>query len=452
MQFSCDVSRTLQTDVLVCGGGPAGVAAAIAASRRGTKTMLVESQGSLGGVATHCLVGVWLGSYSRDGRDPVIGGLFSEIVERLVAENAAIPARDDVPSGTRHLGYASWHGRSVPFEFEPCKRILEEMVIESGVDVRYFTTAVAPHVEDNCIQGVFLHSKSGMEYVQAAVVIDTTGDADIAYRAGCPVVIGREDDGLTSPTGIILVFMNVDYAAFQKYCLDTGDIRLKHRINELRQQKRWPLPFDGIVCCEMPRRGMYFINGLQQVGINGTSAVDLTRGIIQGRRQASQLTDIMKKYILGFAHAELVQTSPMLGVRDTRRIVGHYHITVDDVIVSRRYNDTIALSGYQWDMSDPKTMTQEMHKVPIARPYTEIPYHALVPKNITNMIVAGRCLSCDWQTLGVLRIMPACFAMGHAAGLAATLVANHGCSFTEVDTGLLRRMLLDERAILQVEL
>lgn len=437
-----------EVDVLVCGGGPAGVGAAVAAARQGAKTMLVEQHGSLGGVATNALVGIWLGSYSRDGSYPVIGGIFSEIVERLVAAGGAKSASED-GFGSRHIGFADWHSRTIPFEFEICKRVCDQVAIEAGVNLRYFTTFVAPQLSNGRIEGAFIHSKNGLEFIHTRTIVDATGDADVCHRAGCPTLKGRAEDGLMSPASLIFVVEDVDYRAFEDYCQGTGDIRLRKIVAGIRQKGEWPFPFDIIIACETIKRGRYFINTLRQTGVDGTRAEDLTRAMIEGRRQASQLFDLMRNYVPGFVGARLVQTAPVIGIRDTRRIVGDYQIAKADLIQSRRFEDTIALSGYQWDMADPKRPShQRMEGTKTDLPYAEIPYRALLPQGIENLIAAGRCISTDWDALGPLRIMPACFAMGQAAGNAAAMAARSGTSIRGVDVDLLRDGLLSQGAIL----
>lgn len=460
-----------EVDVLVCGGGPAGIAAAVAAARHGVRTMLIEQQGCLGGVATNALVGVWVGSYSRDGAYPVVGGIFTEILDRLVAEDAAIPASEDLPpsfsiaerevnqeaithagemvGGSRHLGYAAWHGRLVPFEYEPCKRACEQIALEAGVRLRYFTTAISPQVNEGQIHGLFVHSKNGMEFIKADVVVDATGDADIAFRAGCPTVKGRAEDGLMSPATTIFVVEDADSYAFERYCRETGDVRFRRVIGELKQKGEWPFPFEIIICAEMPRRGRFFINTLRQTGIDGTNADDLTRGMIEGRQQAVELMNILRQVVPGFADARLVQTAPVIGIRDTRRIVGRYEVSVEDIVQGLQYPDTVALTGAQWDMADPKYPSrQRMEGVAVTLPYVEIPYRSLLPQGADNLIVAGRCVSSAWDALGPLRIMPACFAMGQAAGNAAAMAAQSGTSMREVDTDILRQRLVTQGAIL----
>lgn len=469
-RFVSEAPLVASVDVLVCGGGPAGIGAAVAAARQGASTILIEQQGCLGGVATNTLVGVWLGSYSRDGAYPVVGGIFREIVDRLTREGAAIPAEEDVPPqfslaerkataaqpaskfrvlGSRHVGYAPWHGRAVAFEFEPCKRICEELVQEAGVRIRYFTSFVAPDLKENELQGVYVFSKSGLEYIEAKVVVDATGDADVAFRSGCPTAKGRAEDGLMSPATLILVLEDVDSLDFERYCKQTGDVRLRSIIEGLKNQGKWPFPFEVIICCEMPRRGRFFINTLRLTGIDGTEPDDLTRGMIEGRKQAKKLLEILRQYVPGFAKARLVQTSPVLGIRDTRRIVGEHVIRVEDIIQGRHYEDTVALSGYQWDMADPKRpSSQRMEGKLIGLPYVEIPYRSLLPQGLRNLLVAGRCISCEWDALGPTRTMPVCFAMGQAAGTAVALSLANGGDVHKVDFHVLQETLVKQGAIL----
>lgn len=446
-----DAPVIADVDVLVCGGGPAGIGASIAAARQGARTMLIERHGCLGGVATNSLVGIWLGSYSRDGAYPVIGGIFTEIVERMVAEGGATRAAED-GFGSRHISYARWHCRTIPFDFEVCKRVCDQIVLESGVKLRYFTTFLAPRVEGNRISGAFVHSKNGVEYVQAKTIVDATGDADVAARAGCPTIKGRAEDGLMSPASLLFVVEDVDYRAFEKYCRTTDDVRLCQIIAEIKDKGEWPFPFEIIIALETIKRGRYFINTLRQTGIDGTKTEDLTRGMIEGREQMFQLFDLMRRYVPGFAGARLVQSGSAIGIRDTRRIVGDYRITNEDIINGRHFDDTIALSGYQWDMADPKRPShQRMERTTTALPYAEIPYRSLLPQGIDNLIVAGRSISTDWDALGPLRIMPASFAMGQAAGTAAAWAAQSSSTMRQVDTQALRTDLRSQGAILEPE-
>jgi len=262
-------------------------------------------------------------------------------------------------------------------------------------------------------------------------------------------VKGRAEDGLMSPASLIFRVDGVDSEAFERYCRQTGDVRFQRVVGELKREGAWPFPFDIIICCEMPERGRFTINTLRMTGIDGTNTDDLTRGMIEGRRQAMVLMNLIRERIPGFADAAMTQTAPLLGVRDTRRIVGEYTVPVEDILQERRYQDTIALSGYQWDMADPKRPShQRMEGTDIPSPYVEIPYRSLVPRGVGNLIVAGRSVSAAWDVLGIFRIMPACSAMGQAAGTAAAMAARDRVALKDVSTDELRRKLRQDGAIL----
>jgi FAD dependent oxidoreductase len=460
IKFTQNVEQSAIYDLVVCGGGPAGTTAAIAGARSGLKTILVESSGCLGGIATNTLVGVWLGSCSRDTRNtqweqnppwrPVIGGIFDEIVERLAAENEAVQTHAPAANGSRHLGYSNWPGH-VAFEFEPCKRVLEQMAQKAGVELQYFTTITGCRVENEMIHGVFTHSKSGFQYITGRAFVDATGDADLAFSAGCPYEQGRAEDNLMQAAGMIFVVENVDSNAFETYCNQTGDVRLKKAIRKYKTQNEWTLECDWIVCCEMPQTSRFFINALHLIGVDGTDTESLTQAMINGRSQAKKLFKIMRKIVPGFENSRLVQTSNVVGIRDTRRIIGEYKMTAEDLISGKRFNDTIALSGYTWDTGNPKKPEQQkLANTPIALPFIEIPYRTLVPKTIGNLITAGRCISVDWQALGPIRIMPACFAMGQAAGTAAAHAIKDKVKFNQLNTTLLKKDLKKQGAILNI--
>ena len=451
VEFYTRAQVIASVDVLVCGGGPAGITAAAAAARQGATTMLVEAQGCLGGVATSGLIGVLMGSWSRDGEYPVVGGIFDEIINRLVEEDGAMHARDDVPGGTRYAGYAPWHGRTVPIEFETAKRVFENIVLESGVRLRYFTTALDVDLLGDEIKGVFVHSKSGVEFIQTGTVVDATGDADIAARAGCPVLLGLEDEGhkgWMSPASLSYVVEEVDYKAFEAYC-QAGDYRFRELIGKLRQNNEWPYG-NIFIGFEMPTPTRFFIKVEPKLdNFNGLDADELTMGMVEGRKKVQEQLEILKNYFPGFENARLVQTAPVIGVRATRRIVGHTKVKVDDIRNGVSYPDTIALSGYHWDMATPGDQEQRMlHEIPYGKPFAEIPYRCMLPQNIDNLIVPGRSISAEWDAMGVLRIMPACFAMGQAAGTAVAMAKEAGISLSEVNIHQLRDILVQQGAIL----
>ena len=170
-------------------------------------------------------------------------------------------------------------------------------------------------------------------------------------------------------------------------------------------------------------------------------------GMTEGRKSVKTLLDILRQHFPGFTNARLIQTAPVIGVRNTRRIIGEYQVKVSDVRDGRFFKDTIALTGYHWDMATPKSEQRMLHKVKISLPYAAIPYRCIVPQGIDNLLAPGRAVSVEWDVLGPFRIMPAAFAMGQAAGTAAAMIANSGSIMREIDISLLRENLRSQDAI-----
>jgi hypothetical protein len=451
-RLTFDAPLIADVEVLVCGGGPAGIGAALAAARQGARTMIIEQQGCLGGVATSSLIGTWFGSYSRDGRYPVIEGIFKEIVDRLVAQGAAMPPTNDLDGGSAYSGYAPWHRGTVPFEFEAAKRLFDSLVLDAGITLRYFTTALYPKIEDGRIAGMFVASKSGIEYIRAQTVVDATGDADVAYRAECPMLIGLEEEGhrgWMSPGAMSFVLEDLDAQAYGDYCR-AGDYRFRELIGSLREQGEWPFTDNIFIAFELPNPKQYYVKvspTTHEQGFDGTDPDVLTLGMTKGREAVQTMLDVLRKHFPGFANARLTQTAPVIGVRNTRRLVGEYQVSVADVRDGRHFEDTIALTGYHWDMATPGTEQRLLHKVEIALPYAEIPYRCIIPRGIDNLLAPGRAISAEWDVLGPFRIMPAAFAMGQGAGTAAAMAAHSGAAMREVDVAALRDRLRGQGAI-----
>ena len=451
-QLRIDAPVIREVDVLVCGGGPAGIAAALGAARSGARTMVIEQHGCLGGVATSSLIGTWFGSYSRDGRYPVIRGVFQEVVDALVAQGAAIPQTNDLDGGGPYSGYAPWHRGTVPFDYEVAKRLFDQLILDAGIGLRYFTQALHPKVEDSRIDGIFVASKAGVEFVRAAVVVDATGDADVTHRSGCPMLIGLEEEGhrgWMSPGSMSFVLDGVDGKAFGDYCR-AGDYRFRELITSLREKDAWPYDSDIFIAFETPDPKRFYVKvspTTNDQGFDGTDPDVLTLGMHRGRAVVQEQLEILRAYFPGFASATLLQTAPAFGVRNTRRIVGEYQVTVDDVLEGQVPEDTVAFTGYHWDMATPGAEQRLLHKVDIPKPYAAIPYSCLVPTGIDNLITPGRAISAEWDVLGPFRIMPAAFAMGQAAGIAAARAADGGVPIRQVDVSGLRTELRSRDAI-----
>ena len=450
--FNAGAQHIGSYDVVVAGGGPAGTAAAVAASRAGARTLLVESQGCLGGVGTSGGVACFLGSQKRGKHGPAVAGFFKELVDQMVSDGSACTPGANL-GGVNRLGLRD----HVLFDIEACKRHLDDLVLGAGVKLLLFTGAVAPQMNGRKVEGVFLFNKDGLSFAEGKVVIDCTGDSDIAFRAGFATVKGRKDTGLMTPATVISFMEDVDREPLAKYLAEGGDRRFRGLVNELREKGIWTYPEETIIVVPTMRKDVFMINTRRQVGVDGTNARSLTDAMVHGRRDAQEFLDrVLRPYYPGFKNARLRRAASVVGIRETRKIVGEYTLTEHDCIKGDGFSDTIALSGYGWDLPDPKRPSlQPFSKdfwgkaTPMSKPFVEIPYRCLIPQGSENLLVAGRCISVEEQVLGPVRIMPACYAIGQAAGTAAALCVGNGCTPANVSVDALRKSLLDQGAILE---
>jgi hypothetical protein len=401
--------------VLVAGGGPAGLAAAVAAARQGVRTMLVERYGFLGGMATAGLVNPFMLWDPKLGQ--LVGGIFQEMLDRLSARG----------------GYSGPRQRNA-FDPEAFKAVADEICLEAGVQVRMHTLLTDAGVRNGRITTVRTESKSGRERLRARVFIDCTGDADLAHRAGVPCDEGREEDGLTQPMTLNFRMANVDVERMPP----------RAEINRLYDAAK----ADGRVRC--PRENVLLFYALQPdvvhfnttrvTGKSGVDASDLTEAEVEARRQTQDLVAFLRSDVSGFENAYLQQTAAQIGIRESRRIRGEYILTAEDVLSASKFPDGIARCAYPIDIHSPTGAGTVIRDVPRGDHY-EIPFRCLVPKGIDNLLVAGRCVSATHEAQASLRVMPQCFAMGEAAGVAAALAIRQGISPKEVDAAELRQAL-----------
>ena len=355
-------------DLVVCGGGPAGCAAALAARRSGLSVLLVEGQGQLGGTGTSGLVSHWLGGRFPDGRW-VVGGLFRQMSEEAAARGfALIPVVKPGQTYTPHGWYLSLiHG--VPFDPFAMACYLDERMLEVGVDVLLATQVVAPIVRGSRITHIVICNKSGLAAVAAKAVVDATGDADIAARSGCRVVVGRGEDGLMAPATLEFHVDNVDQDALAVYIHAHDAPRFRDKIASLRAAGEWPFPYQILICVQLDQKGTMMINTPRICDVDGTDGKAVTDGLMRGRAEIGQLFAIMREHFPGFANARLKAVAPMLGVRETRRIVGDFVLTIDNLICGDAFPDTIGLTMYGWDLPDPKRPShQPMHEQRVKKP------------------------------------------------------------------------------------
>ena len=451
---SIPVDRTY--DVVVCGGGPSGCAAAMAARREGLTVLLVEGQGQLGGMATSGMVSQWLGGRNQKG-EWVVGGLFRSIAEEATSQGYAVLPKLDPAAKYHPYGWFNWFIHGVPLDPYGVARFLDKKMGAFGVDTLLLTQAVDVLTDGDRITHVVTFNKSGLTAFSARVVIDATGDADIAARSGCKYVKGREEDGLMTPATLEFHVSHVDREKLTRYIEEQRDPKLRNKIKELRQQGVWTFPYDIFICTQLTHPDTFYVNTIRLVGVDGTDGRSVTEGMMRGREEIEKLVSVLREHVPGFEHVQLKAVAPLLGIRETRRIVADAMMTVHDLSQGKEFPDTIGFSMYGWDLPDPKKPSvQPFASDDASQGYrytvkkglsTPLPYGMMVPRPIRNLICPGRAVCVERQVLGPVRVMAPCMAMGEASGIAARQVVSAGVAFSQVDTRQLRQRLREFGAI-----
>lgn len=445
MLFKIECNIEERYDVIVCGGGPAGFSAALFAARNGAKVALVEQMGYLGGAATVNGVNVFPHGYHDGGRF-VIGGMFKEIYEELLKRDAIIP---------------HWQRGWEPFNMETYKLLLDELLKDAGVDVYLESTLVSINKDEGRISHILINTLKGCIALEAKQFVDATGDAHLSMLAGVPYDIGRVEDGAIQPYTLMFFVGGVNFDVIKEYNRDhswlTEDGRTFVNGNGFREFID-RANADGLDYIPKKTIGsMYNIPWLPGVvGINyGRIFADKNldpRKLFEdshiGRKQVKEGVEILQKYIPGFENCYLIESSPKVGRRESRRIRGIYTITKDDILNQNQFDDVIAQACYQIDIHGPTDATFQLIKIPKGKHY-DIPYRSLIPHNCNNLLVAGRCISASHEALGAVRVQPICMAMGQAAGTAAAMCSAEDICPAELNVKELQMKLIEQNAILE---
>lgn len=432
-------------DVVVTGAGSSGIVAAIRAAREGAKVLLLEGTGFLGGLIT--------GGRLTKPTGLINSPVFNEMLERCVGYKGA--------DGRVRESY--WGKYTGTFDAEVMQRVIIEMVEEAGVEVLLRANVIQTVMKDSAVHGLIIRTKSGESLVLAKAFVDASGDGDVAALAGAQFSLGREGDGLTQPITSYFRVLNVDVPAliadaeahradmwevvyppgaaknedFAMAVLLTGfQQRIKDKVAEGFD---WIIPKDHITMKTGLIPGEISVNVTRFQG-NGLDDRDLSRAEIEIRKQAYCAFDFLQKYVGGFADAIFLEVAPKLGVRETRRILGDYIITEADVRGNARFEDGIGLCNSPVDVHEPGGARAIMDHVGVGY---GLPYRAMLPVGVGNLITAGRCISADAIAYGSTRNVPACTMTGEAAAIASALAAARGIALREVSIRDVQKRLLD---------
>ena len=426
-----------QTDVIVVGGGPAGVAAAVSAARNGSKTMLIERYGHLGGMATGGLV-ILIPHMSDGSNIQQIQGINQEWLDRLDKQGGALhPSNDEL--GSAEAGSLNkWslyfscvvNGRvrqSVYVEPEILKCVMSDMITESGVELALHCYGARALMQDGRVSGVIFESKSGRMAVQSKIVIDCTGDGDIFASAGADFEMEFGPDLRSSMMALVFRLGNVDYLKFAGWRAENPDqwpVMMKE-MNRIAGFKVLPLP--------SARNDVVWVNNWLP-GRNCLDVNDLTDVETRVRQVMPMIHQYCKANIPGFENCFIFDTASQIGTRGSRRLKGLYRLDMDDFKSSRRYEDTVAVF--------PSISPDQIEHL------IEFPYRAMIPETVDGIMAAGRCFSSSLQANDMLNLIPHCAAMGEAAGCAAAISVQSDYEAREVDIPKLRKTLIKQGAYL----
>jgi hypothetical protein len=426
-----DIPVLMEADIVVVGGGTTGPIAAIAAARRGKKVVLIERFGSLGGILT-------LGLNTKPS-GAIIGGIPLEIWNL---------ARSVGGAGADYMATTKTGGVKIasPTDPEIMKMLLTRLCVEAGVQILFETFVSAPYVEDGTVTGVIIESKSGRQFVGTKVLIDCSADADMAAKANAPFVMGSGDaEAKMQPVSMYFIMKNVDnkrLAQWARTCDDVPARAIPANDKDL-DYGLWLTGFNGMLRrfqaetgVKLQREnitlktadGQMYVNATRVLGVNVFSPKEFTDAILECYRQIEGVCRFLKERVPGFEHARLGQVSPILGVRETRHILGEYTLTGPDSRGETHFDDSIAADNSALDIHDPKGGDVDFQSMP---PY-EIPYRCLLPRRVEQILVAGRCISADHEAHARSRNMPACMATGQAAGVAAAIAVEEGVTVRRV--------------------
>ncbi|MFO1451418.1 MAG: FAD-dependent oxidoreductase [Opitutaceae bacterium] len=446
---------TFRTQVLVIGSGAAGLTAAVAAGRNGADTLLVENAGFLGGISATL---PWLGFHDRDYR-LIVKGLPLECCQRLQAEGASSEFELDPKCGSAFSVNSHWW-----------KIIAMQLVREAGVRLMMHTQVVETLREGDRITGVIVENKSGRQRIEADITLDCSGDGDVAARGGAAWEKGRTSDGLVQAPTLVFKLAGVDRLGFIAGCKNPAikyrewiapypDLweKMMKRIDRMnviicggyatlieraRAAGEFAVPQTRIVGVKLHQPDEFLVVMTRVLGLDPTNTASMTDAYARIYEQIPILTRFFKKWVPGFEQSYLGEIAPMLGVRESRRILGDYVLTAEDLVEGRVFDDAVSMGAYHIDIHRPSGTWVDSHNV---RAYT-IPLRSLIARDVEGLLMAGKCLSASHEAVASTRVIPICMGQGQAIGTAAALAVKQKISVRDLSVATLQDTLAAQGA------
>ena len=415
-------------DMIVVGGGFAGVAAAIEAARKGLQVLLVEKYNCLGGAAMNCLVMPFMPYWTIDpetGKQTILtGGIFTEIIMELEKLGGTLQSKDRT------------------FDEELLKLVLNRLCIGSGVELLFNTTVVGVQVENGTLVSIKAWGKSRMLELTADYFVDATGDAELSVLAGCDYHVGRKEDGLCQPMTLCFRVAGIDMAKFKE-----NRKHITPRYREFQEKGLIKNPREDVLLFKTMHDGILHFNTTRIVKLDPTDPVAVTKAELEAREQVFEMHNFLKNNIPGFESSYVLTTAMQIGIRESRMIKGEYTLTQEDLKSLARFEDAIAVANYDIDIHNPEGSGTSHYYFGKGEWY-EIPYRCLLPLGTTNLLVAGRCISSTHEAQASYRIMPFCAELGQAAGAAISVAKESRKALRDIDVKQLQQILRSEAFVI----